>query len=211
MLAKLVGFIMRVWTPLLGVFFSLAMSVMYAVSVYGQMGPDHLDPAMPSPMAWYIRYGCWPAVNFPNNALGSCRMAVGSYAVTVYMLAVYLACLAFAVWNMVPTAAEKEEARLRRAEMKGDDASSENGHVSENKVVFEMVPPHQQQQPQQHEYYAPHQQGPFTPGPYTPSQHGPFTPGPYTPAKQGQFTPGPYTPRTQAFNPLDRRLPLRGE
>lgn len=86
LLAKLIGFIMRVWTPIMGVFFSLAMSVMYTVSVYGQMGPDYYDPEHPSPMAWYIRYGCWPAVNFPNSAVSSCHMAVGTFAVTVYQL-----------------------------------------------------------------------------------------------------------------------------
>lgn len=207
LLAKLVGFIMRVWTPIMGVFFSLAMTVMYTVSVYGQMGPDYYDPAHPSPIAWYIRYGCWPAVNFPNNAVGSCHMAVGSYAATVYMLAIYLACLAYAIYNMIPTAAEKEEIKAKKA-MKADDASSDNGVVSD-KVVFEMVPPHK-------DPYGGQQQGPFTPGPYTPgvytpAQRGPFTPGPYTPGPQTQFTPGPYTPRTQAFNGMDRRLPLRGE
>lgn len=86
LVAKLVGFIMRVWVPLMGVFFSLAMTVMYAVSVYGQMGPDYYDPDHPSPIAWYIRYGCGPAAGFPNDAVGSCHMAQGTYAVTVYQL-----------------------------------------------------------------------------------------------------------------------------
>lgn len=187
----------------MGVFFSLAMTVMYTVSVYGQMGPDYYDPAHPSPMAWYIRYGCWPAVNFPDNAVGSCHMAVGSYAVTVYLLAIYVACLGYAIYNMIPTAEEKEEMKTRKA-MKGDDASSENGVVSD-KVMFEMVAPPNK------EYYGVQQQGPYTPNPYAQAQRGPFTPGPYTPSQSGQFTPGPYTPRTQAFNSLDRRLPLRSD
>lgn len=131
-------------------------------------------------------------------------MAVGSYAVTVYMLAIYVTCLGYAIYNMIPTAEEKEEIRTKKA-MKADDASSDNGVVSD-KVVFEMVPPHQDKG-----YYGAQQQGPYTPGLYTPAQRGPFTPGPYTPAQQGQFTPGPYTPRTQAFNSLDRRLPLRND
>lgn len=77
---------MRVWPPVTGLFFSLAMSILYIVSVYGQMGPDYYDADHPSPMAWYIRYGCWPAVNFPNKALSSCHMALGTFAVTVYQL-----------------------------------------------------------------------------------------------------------------------------
>lgn len=86
LLAKLVGFIMRVWTPIVGVFFSLAMTVMYAVSVYGQMGPDYFDPRYPSPVAWYIRYGCWHAEGFAGDAVGSCRMAKGTFAATVIQL-----------------------------------------------------------------------------------------------------------------------------
>lgn len=86
LIAKLIAFIMRVWPPVTGLFFSLTMSILYIVSVYGQMGPDYYDADHPSPMAWYIRYGCWPAVNFPNKALSSCHMAVGTFAVTVYQL-----------------------------------------------------------------------------------------------------------------------------
>ncbi|KAF3764633.1 hypothetical protein M406DRAFT_91336 [Cryphonectria parasitica EP155] len=169
LLAKLVGFIMRVWTPILGVFFSLSLSVMYTVSVYGQMGPDYYDPAHPSPIAWYIRYGCWPAVNFPNNAVGSCHMAVGTYSVTVYLLFIYLLCLGYAVYNMIPTAEEKEEIKTRKA-MKADDASSGGRMTPVDKVMFEMYPP----PPQQHQQTA-------------------------------------FTPRTQAFQTLERKLPLRGD
>lgn len=86
LVAKLIGFIMRVWTPIVGVFFSLAMSILYTVSVYGQMGPDYYDPLRPSPIAWYIRYGCWPAEGFQNDAVRSCRLAKGTFATTVIQL-----------------------------------------------------------------------------------------------------------------------------
>ena len=86
LVAKLIGFIMRVWTPIVGVVFSLAMSVLYTVSVYGQMGPDYYDPTRPSPIAWYIRYGCWPAEGFQNDAVRSCQLAKGTFATTVLQL-----------------------------------------------------------------------------------------------------------------------------
>lgn len=84
---------------------------------------------------------------------------------------IYLLNLAYAIYNMIPTAEEKEEMQERKM-MKGtgDDASSENVTPSD-KVVFEMIPPsraHVQQQM-------------------------------------------PFTPRTQAFNTLERKLPLRGD
>lgn len=86
LLAKLIAFIMKLWYPIVGVLFSTGMSVVYAVSVYGQMGPDYYDPLRPSPMAWYIRMGCWPAQGFSNNAVRSCQLAKGTFAMTVYML-----------------------------------------------------------------------------------------------------------------------------
>lgn len=86
LVAKLIGFIMRVWTPIVGLIFSLAMSALYTVSVYGQMGPDYYDPLRPSPIAWYIRMGCWPAEGFANDAVRSCQLAKGTFAVTVIQL-----------------------------------------------------------------------------------------------------------------------------
>ncbi|KAK7743515.1 hypothetical protein SLS53_004049 [Cytospora paraplurivora] len=165
LLAKLIGFIMRVWTPIVSLFFSFAMTVMYAVSVYGQMGPDYSDPRYPSPIAWYIRYGCWHADGFANDAVGSCRMAKGTFAATVIQLAIYVACLAYAVYNMIPTKEEKEEMRQRK--LHGSDNESDNGSPVD-KVVYEMQPPKMQQQYEM-----------------------------------------PFTPRTQAFNALERKLPLR--
>lgn len=94
---------------------------------------------------------------------------------------------------MIPTPAEKEEIRERKAmkAMRGkngnggdDDDYSENGGQQVEKVVFEMMPPskaHVQQQ-----------------------QGG----GIMTPQ---QYQPSPFTPRTQAFHSLERKLPLRGE
>lgn len=86
LVAKLIGFIMRVWTPIVGLIFSTAMTALYTVSVYGQMGPDYYDPLRPSPIAWYIRYGCWPAEGFQNDAVRSCQLAKGTFAVTVIQL-----------------------------------------------------------------------------------------------------------------------------
>lgn len=62
---------------------------------------------------------------------------------------VYLLNLAYAVYSMIPTAAEKEVIRERKAmKAMGDDACSENATPSD-KVAFDMIPPsraHVQQQ-----------------------------------------------------------------
>lgn len=100
---------------------------------------------------------------------------------------IYLLCLAYAVYNMIPTAEEKEEIRERKAMRaagggkggRDDDASSDGATPTADKVVFEMIPPSRQ-----HVLF---QQGQG-------QQHG----------------DSPFTPRTQAFHTLERKLPLRG-
>lgn len=90
---------------------------------------------------------------------------------------------------MIPTAEEKEEIKARKAELAlrkkqnaADDASSDNGDSPVDKVVFEMLPPHSKQ--------AAAAGG---------AQYGYY----------GPQSPSPFTPRTQAFNALERKLPLR--
>lgn len=84
MIIKLVTFIMNVWFPIVCSTFYLALSAMYAASVYGQAGPDHLDPDFPSNVAWYIAKSCTVAGN--RSVQSSCRMAKGTFAATVFML-----------------------------------------------------------------------------------------------------------------------------
>lgn len=84
LLGKLIMVIMKVYFPILGLILSMCQAALYAVSVYGQMGPDYLDPERPSPIAWYIRYSCDVADRFKVGK--HCAMAKGTFAVTVFML-----------------------------------------------------------------------------------------------------------------------------
>ena len=84
LLAKMILFIMKVWYPLIGVCFNTGLVAIFAVSVYGQMGPDYADARYPSPIAWYIAKGCSYAR--AEKAERSCMLAKGSFAVTVFML-----------------------------------------------------------------------------------------------------------------------------
>lgn len=102
LLTKMIGFIMKVYYPIVGLFFSTVMTALYATSVYGQAGPDYADPRYPSPVAWYIRYSCDIAKPFGGSSYTHCLMAKGTFAVTIYMLFLYLCNLGLAIWAMLP-------------------------------------------------------------------------------------------------------------
>jgi hypothetical protein len=84
LLVKMIGFIMHIWKPIVGCFFSFALIALYATSIYGQAGPDYADPRYPSNSAWYISKGC--AAAKPWGVYGNCQMAQGTFALTVFTL-----------------------------------------------------------------------------------------------------------------------------
>jgi hypothetical protein len=84
LLGKLIMTIMKVYFPILGLVLSMSLTGLYAVSVYGQMGPDYLDPEHPSSIAWYIRYSCSIADKYKVGK--HCAMAKGTFALTVFMM-----------------------------------------------------------------------------------------------------------------------------
>lgn len=84
LLAKMILFIMKVWFPIVGVAANTGLVAIFAVSVYGQMGPDYADPRYPSAIAWYIRKDCSYARYL--GADKSCQLAKGSFAITTFML-----------------------------------------------------------------------------------------------------------------------------
>ncbi|KAK0731527.1 hypothetical protein B0H67DRAFT_76457 [Lasiosphaeris hirsuta] len=100
LLAKMIGTIMKVYYPIIGLVVNIAMTGLYAASVYGQAGPDYADPRYPSPVAWYIRMSC--GIAKPYNAEKNCYMAKGTFAATVFMLALYFGNLCLAIWAMLP-------------------------------------------------------------------------------------------------------------
>lgn len=100
LLTKMIAFIMKWYYPVIGLFFSTAMTALYATSIYGQAGPDYADSRYPSPVAWYIRYGC--DIARPFGAVKHCMIAKGTFAVTTYLLFLYLCNLGLAIWAMLP-------------------------------------------------------------------------------------------------------------
>lgn len=84
MLVKVTMFSLHVWYPLVGAIINTALTALWAVSVYGQAGPDHSDPKHPSSVAWYISKSCKYAQ--PSGNEHYCQMAKGTFATTVVML-----------------------------------------------------------------------------------------------------------------------------
>jgi hypothetical protein len=100
LLAKLIAFIMKVWYPIFATVVNVGILAIYAVSTYGQIGPDYADPRYPSPAAWYLRQGCDLAKAY--GSYKSCQIAQASLGITLYMLVLYILNLGFAAWAMWP-------------------------------------------------------------------------------------------------------------
>ncbi|KAH6990818.1 hypothetical protein BKA56DRAFT_610394 [Ilyonectria sp. MPI-CAGE-AT-0026] len=100
LLSKLTANIMRVWFPVLATFINVGMVALYAVSTYGNIGPDYIDSRYPAPSAWYLRKGCDLAK--PYGHYKACKIAQAAVVPSVYLLTVYVLNLAFAMWAMWP-------------------------------------------------------------------------------------------------------------
>lgn len=107
LLVKCIAYIMSVWFPLLALFVNTVLTALYAASIYGQAGPDYLDPDRPSSVAWYIAKPCSVAAN--QSVQNSCKMAKGTFAATVIMLVVCLVNFGLTVWALLPNERDKQE------------------------------------------------------------------------------------------------------
>ncbi|KAK4204032.1 hypothetical protein QBC40DRAFT_273823 [Triangularia verruculosa] len=188
LLAKMIATIMKIYYPIIGTVVGTSLTALYAVSMYGQAGPDYADPRYPSWTPWYLRKSCDLAI--PYNAVKSCQMSKGSFAVTVYMVTVYAVQTGFAIWAMWPN---------KMLDMMDESDDDEYGYHSAGKdkgASVEMTTPIS---PEEGGYYQPQQQQQMS-GAAGGGGSGGFT-----------HNPMPFTPRTQAFHTLDRKLPLRVE
>ncbi|ATZ50108.1 hypothetical protein BCIN_05g04890 [Botrytis cinerea B05.10] len=104
-LCKVVMFIMHIWYPLLSTVINGLLTVCWIVSIYGQAGPDHTDPDHPSNVAWYIAKSCSYAA--PSGNEHYCQMAKGTFAVTVFMMVVYLANTILGIHSLIPSRLER--------------------------------------------------------------------------------------------------------
>ncbi|KAH9892972.1 hypothetical protein F4778DRAFT_302837 [Xylariomycetidae sp. FL2044] len=133
LLTKLIAFIMHVWFPLVAMVFNVSMAALYITSVYGQAGPDHLDPNHPSNVAWYIAKPCTVAAN--KGIQSNCTMAKGTFAATVIFLVLYLVNVGLTVWAMLPNEED------RKSDVDSDDDSSPSYLKKDRSWEMQGIPP----------------------------------------------------------------------
>ncbi|KAI1137098.1 hypothetical protein F5Y05DRAFT_78471 [Hypoxylon sp. FL0543] len=103
LLTKLIAFIMHVWFPIIALIINFSLTALYVASIVGQAGPDHLDPAHPSSVAWYIAKPCTVAAN--QSVQSSCRLAKGAFAAACIMLGIYCVNMGLTIWALLPNPA----------------------------------------------------------------------------------------------------------
>lgn len=125
LLVKCSMFILHIWYPILSTLANLPIVILWAVSMYGQMGPDHSDPAHPSNIAWYISKSCTYA--HTNSTYGYCLQAKSAFAVTVIMLATFLLNFLLGIYSLIPTASQRAASKMGL-----DDMQSKHSPLSDN-------------------------------------------------------------------------------
>ncbi|CCC05998.1 hypothetical protein SMACR_00214 [Sordaria macrospora] len=224
LLVKMIMIIMKFFYPILGLIVSLSLTVLYAVSAYGQAGPDYADPKYPSPVPWYIAKSC--SVARPFNAEKNCQIAKGAFAATIYLMFLYLCNFILSIWSMWPN---------KMLDMYDDDDDDSSDNEQETKSPSKGKQPvvnvtalhggigimnsngnspgtpgyygnkEWEMQPTMHQR---HQQQPPT-SPRAMHMSGAGGGGGGGGYGYGGVEAPLFTPRTQAFHTLDRRLPLR--
>jgi len=132
LLVKVIMFVTHIWYPLLGVITNAAITALWAVSAYGQAGPDHSDPKHPSNIAWYIAKSCKYAA--PSHNQNYCLQAKGAFAVTVVMAVIFFLNMCLGIWSLIPSAAERAANKVEVDDMqmvKGDSPVSDRGSDKE--------------------------------------------------------------------------------
>jgi len=141
LLVKAVLFVLHVWYPLLGTITNAAITALWIVSMYGQMGPDHSDPRHPSSIAWYITKSCDFAKQSGNTH--GCVLAKSTFAITVIMAAVFFLNFLLGVWSLFPTAHQRAANKVEVDDMqmtKESPASVNSGREWEMKNVARQQP-----------------------------------------------------------------------
>jgi hypothetical protein len=136
LLVKASMFILHIWYPILGTLSNLAIVVLWAVSLYGQMGPDHSDPRYPSNIAWYISKSCSYAR--PSGNYKYCLQAKGAFATTVVMLAVFFLNFLLGVYSLIPTSAQRAANKIAIDDMQTKHSPSSD-NVSDKEWEMKRV------------------------------------------------------------------------
>lgn len=179
LLVKATMFVLHIWYPLLATVTNAFITVLWIVSMYGQMGPDHSDPKYPSNIAWYINKSCSYAI--PSGNQHYCIMAKGTFATTVLMATIFFLNMVLGIYSMIPTAADRENSKIEIDDMQTSSKSKSRWGKNVARNSVSPVPDNRTDKDWEMK----------------------------TVRGAGRAQATPYTPRTLAFNTLDRQLPLR--
>jgi len=135
LLLKVVLNVMHLFRPIYSLISHAILCVLWAVSVYGQAGPDYSDPKNPSSVAWYVSKSCNVTFNASNKHY--CEMAKGTFAVSCIMLSIFALHLLLAIHSLFPTA----EARARRARKPSSAKRSSDSELTVDQR-WELENPH---------------------------------------------------------------------
>jgi hypothetical protein len=124
LLVKVVMFVLHVWFPILGVVVNAIITTLWAVSIYGQAGPDHSDPEHPSNVAWYINKSCNYAI--PSGNEHYCLMAKGTFATTVIMMSIFLVNMLLGIWSLIPSKSVRLAAKMDVDDMQKGSPTSDS-------------------------------------------------------------------------------------
>ncbi|KAI9868200.1 MAG: hypothetical protein M1813_006945 [Trichoglossum hirsutum] len=127
LLIKVVMNVMNLFHPLLSLFIHAILCGIWAVSAYGQAGPDRSDPQHPSSVAWYVSKSC--DVTFNKSNVHYCQLAKGAFAVTCFMLAIYFLHLPLAIYSLIPTA-EAKARHARKSSIESHDKRSPDSELT---------------------------------------------------------------------------------
>lgn len=106
LLVESILFVVKLFYPLLSLIVHVILTALWAVSVYGQAGPDKADPERPSSTPWYLRKSCSVARE-PSN-VQYCQQAKATFAVTVLMLVLFVVHIPLAMYSMFPLQRSKD-------------------------------------------------------------------------------------------------------
>jgi len=126
LLVKVVMFIFDLFIPLVSLFVNICLCAVWAISVYGQAGPDRSEPPNVSSSPWYITKSC--SVSTTPRIEHFCNLAKGSFAVTVILMATYAIMVGLSIYSLFSSRNSKHS---RNSSFDSEDAITKGSPDSE--------------------------------------------------------------------------------
>ncbi|KAF2867093.1 hypothetical protein BDV95DRAFT_551355 [Massariosphaeria phaeospora] len=114
-LVKSTLWLLHVFYPILSLPLHLALTALWAVSLYVQTAADKIDPdRQRNGPPWYITESC--SIVQDGTLRGYCMQAKSAFAVSICMLAIYTLSLLLSAYSLYPTPTARTQHAAKRAE-----------------------------------------------------------------------------------------------